>query len=393
MQKVGSLATKELTHEDFVAQAHSLVPLLRAKVRDAEVARRPLDEVIDAVRETDLFSMMVPKRYGGYEADIDTFFEVSLILSRADASMGWLIGFYIEHAFWFCHFSQDVQDEIFGDAKYILAPAALNPGGGMAKKVEGGYQLSGQWAWGTGIIHSTWVMAGSLMTDENGSMKVMFFILPREDVEAVDTWHIAGMCGTGSWDFKIDNKFVPEGRARDFMDLVSLNTGITERYDAAIYSTPMMVLLTFAAATPCLGAAQAALSAYQDQIKAKMAGPGFAVDNAKLALIAEAALTIEAAELMMREVLRDLMEQRNTASVEMRSKWAARISHAVFMCREAVAKIGASAGASGNFLDNPIQRAVRDINTASCHVVFNRESRYTDFGQLLFDQPIKNFVV
>mgnify|MGYP003640987715 CR=1 FL=1 len=382
-----------LTHDDFIAQAQSLVPLLREKVREAEVARRPLDEVIDAVRATDIFSLMVPKRYGGHEADIDTFFEVSLTLSRADASMGWLIGFYIEHAFWFCHFPQNVQDEIFGDANHILAPAALNLAGGFAKKVEGGYQLSGQWAWGTGIIHSTWVMAGSLMTNEDGSISPMFFILPREDVEAVDTWHIAGMCGTGSWDFKIDNKFIPEERARPFLDLVTLNSGIMDRYDAPIYTTPMMVLLSFAAAAPCLGAAQGALAAYQEQIKAKVGTPGFAIDNAKLTLIAEAALMIEGAELMLRDVLREVMEQRNNASVETRSKWATRISHSVFQCRDAVAKIGASAGASGHFLNNPIQRSMRDINTASCHVVFNRESRYSDFGQLLFDQPIKNVVV
>lgn len=393
MQRTASQTAEGLTHEDFIEQAHSLAPLLREKAREAEAARRPLDEVIDAVRATDLFSMMVPKRYGGHEADMDTFFEVSLILSRADASMGWLIGFYIEHAFWFCHFPQSVQDEIFGDADHILAPAALNPAGGMAREVDGGYQLSGQWAWGTGIIHATWVMAGCLMTKEDGSINPMFFILPREDVEAVDTWHIAGMCGTGSWDFKIDDKFVPEGRARPFLDLVSLSTGIMDRYDAPIYTTPMMVLLTFAAATPCLGAAQAALAAYQDQIKAKMETAGPELDHAKLALIADAALTLEAAELMLRDVLRDVMEQRNTATIETRSKWAARISHGVFLCRDAVAKIGTSAGASGNFLDNPIQRSVRDINAASCHVVFNREARYCDFGQLLFDQPIKNFLV
>mgnify|MGYP003115474455 CR=1 FL=1 len=140
MQQPTSQTAEDLTHEDFIQQAHSLVPLLREKARESEMARRPLDEVMDAVRATDLFSMMVPKRYGGHEADMDTFFEVSLILSRADASMGWLIGFYIEHAFWFCHFPQSVQDEIFGDADHILAPAALNPGGGMAREVEGGYR-------------------------------------------------------------------------------------------------------------------------------------------------------------------------------------------------------------------------------------------------------------
>lgn len=271
MQEQTSVSDRDITPDTLIEQAKSLAPLLKEKAREAEIARWPLDEVIEAVRKTDLFSMMVPKRYGGHEIDIDTFFEVVLTLSRADASMGWLLGFYIEHAFWFCHYPQEVQDEIYGDNRYILAPAALNPGGGTATKVEGGYRLSGRWAWGTGILHSTWVMAGCLMKNEDGTIVPMFFCLPREDVEEIDTWHIAGMCATGSWDFKVEDKFVPESRARNFMDILNLNTGIMDRFDAPLYKTPLMSLLSFAAGIPCLGAAQAALAAYQDQVKEKVA--------------------------------------------------------------------------------------------------------------------------
>ena len=64
MQQPTSQTAEDLTHEDFIQQAHSLVPLLREKARESEMARRPLDEVMDAVRATDLFSMMVAKRYG-----------------------------------------------------------------------------------------------------------------------------------------------------------------------------------------------------------------------------------------------------------------------------------------------------------------------------------------
>jgi len=55
----------------LIEAAEKLAPLLRAKAREAELARRPLDEVIDAVRESGLFSLMVPRCYGGHEADLD----------------------------------------------------------------------------------------------------------------------------------------------------------------------------------------------------------------------------------------------------------------------------------------------------------------------------------
>jgi alkylation response protein AidB-like acyl-CoA dehydrogenase len=62
--------------------------LLRDTARDAEINRQPLDHVIEAIRESGLFSLMVPKKYGGHEADLDTFFDVLLKLSRAHVRDG-----------------------------------------------------------------------------------------------------------------------------------------------------------------------------------------------------------------------------------------------------------------------------------------------------------------
>ena len=93
---------------DLIAQAESLAPLLRETAREAEINRKPLDHVIDAVWESGLFALMVPKKFGGHEADLDTFFEVVLTLSRADASMGWITGFYIEHNLWLFNYPEDV---------------------------------------------------------------------------------------------------------------------------------------------------------------------------------------------------------------------------------------------------------------------------------------------
>ena len=82
------MTKKDMDSSALIEAARDLAPLLRARAREAERARRPLDEVIDAVRESGLFALMVPHCYGGHEADLDTFFEVVLTLSRADPSMG-----------------------------------------------------------------------------------------------------------------------------------------------------------------------------------------------------------------------------------------------------------------------------------------------------------------
>lgn len=378
----------------LIEAAEKLAPLLRAKAREAELARRPLDEVIEAARDSGLFSLMVPKAYGGHEADVDTFFEVSLTLSRADASMGWLLGFYIEHAYWLCGYPESFQKELFADRDHILAPATLNVGGGKATKVDGGYRLDGQWQWGTGIIHAEWALVGAILIEEDGPPIPYFFALPREEVDAIDTWHVAGMCGTGSFDLQINDAFVPETRTVSMLELVNATGEARRLHSGPLYTTPLIPVLGFAAGLPMLGAAQMALEEYVKQTKAKIASSEMqagGVDRlqGKPAVAAKAALSIDAAELIFRDVLADIMEQRSEASIETRVTWLTRMGHAVFMCRDAVQDIASVAGASGSRLDNPIQRALRDISTGSNHAIFDRESRYADYARLLLGEPVQ----
>ncbi|MEM9610134.1 MAG: hypothetical protein AAGA99_22125 [Actinomycetota bacterium] len=390
--------TSPMTHDELVAAAERLAPVFEKTAREAEIARRPLDQVIDAVRDSGLFSLMMPRRYGGHEADLDTFFEVVLTLSQADTAMGWLTGFYIEHCFWFCGFPESFQTELFADRDHVLAPGAINVGAGQAVEVDGGYRVDGRWQWGTGIVHADWVLAGAMVRTGDGGIDPRFFALPREQVETVDTWHVAGMCATGSLDMVIDDVFVPSERAASMIDLVN-GTGEGPRlHDGDLYRTPLMPILAFAAGTPILGAAKLVVEQYRRQTMAKLAAGAPSIggkdrDATKPAVAAEAALHVDAAELVFRSVLAEVLEQRDEASMTTRSAWLARITHAVLMCRDAVQSISSVTGASGAFLDNPIQRALRDVTTASNHVVFDRESRYADHGRLLLDQPLQNLMV
>ncbi len=390
-----NVPTSPMDPAALIAAADALAPLLRAKAHEAERARRPLDGVIDAVRESGLFSLMVPRCYGGHEADLDTFFEVALRLSRADASMGWLIAFYIEHNFWLCGFPDDFQKELYAQRSYVLAPATLNAAAGSATRVDGGHRLSGLWQWGTGIVHADWVMVGALVATAAESPAPVFFALPRERAEAVDTWHVSGMCGTGSWDIRIDDVFVPESRSVPMRELVNA-TATARRHPGALFRTPLAPILGLTAGAPLLGAAQMALAEYVAQTRAKLAAnprAGGAREEGKAVVAARAALAIDAAELTFRHVVADVMAQRNAASIETRSTWMARLSHAVFSCREAVQDIASVTGASGSRLDNPIQRALRDVVAASNHVVFDRESRYANHGRLLLGQPLEALLI
>ncbi|MEO1056195.1 MAG: hypothetical protein AAFY28_04695, partial [Actinomycetota bacterium] len=274
---------------------------------------------------------------------------------------------------------------------------SLSLAGGSAEAVDGGYRLSGTWQWGTGIVHADWVLVGAMNTNDDGSLAPRFFAVPRDEVEAIDTWYVSGMCSTGSLDLRVDDVFVPAERSIDMVGLI--NADVPDQiHEGPVFQTPLVPILGFASALSMLGAAQGALAEYQIQTKAKIAAKqqragGTITDDGKPAVVASAALTIEAAELLLRDVLRDVMEQRNTASTDTRGAWVTRMAHAVFMCRGAVQDILSVTGASGSRLESPIQRAMRDISTGSNHIIFDRESRYADYGRTLLDQPIQSFLV
>ena len=80
---------------NLLERAEALVPLFRDNARAAESARRPSEHVIQAIKESGLFALMVPKAYGGHEADLNTFFDVVLTLSRLMLPWAGLQGFLL----------------------------------------------------------------------------------------------------------------------------------------------------------------------------------------------------------------------------------------------------------------------------------------------------------
>ena len=72
----GGLMT--LPAEGLVERVAALAPMIAERSFEAEAQRRPLDEVIDALKATGVFRSFVPKRYGGYEIDMQTFVDIGI---------------------------------------------------------------------------------------------------------------------------------------------------------------------------------------------------------------------------------------------------------------------------------------------------------------------------
>jgi len=363
----------------------NLVPLIRETARESELARQPNDSVIEAARNCGLFSLLVPKRYGGIEGDLDLLLEVGLLLGEADASTAWVLNFYIVHNWMFCQFPESFQKVLYAHRNHVLAPGMFSPSG-KAIAVDGGYKLNGRWQWGTGIVHADWVLAGALQDTEQGPA-MFWYALPRGDVEMIDTWQMSGMCATGSNDVAIHDKIVACTQRVSSAEMRDGRAPGSVLHANPLYSMPAMPLLSLGAALPCIGQAKAAVKEFSDQIRTRydFASLNKQVDRQSRQIrIAHAALQAECAELLVRQVVREMMALRAKAAPAIRARWGAQIAHGVHLARSAISEICEAAGASSQFLSNPLQRSLRDANTMSCHTVFDVELRYRSMGRALF---------
>jgi len=376
--------------QELLERVRGLVPALAADAEESERLRRPTDAQIRALEDAGVFRMMVPRCFGGYELDLDDFLEVGLALAAADISIAWVTTFCIEHNWMFCQFPESFQKELFaGDVDWVLAPGAIAPNG-RAQREPGGYRLKGRWQWGTGVMHATWAIIGAVIEGE-GPASIRFLAVPMEDVRIDDTWHVDGMCGTGSNDMVIEGAFVPEERSVSIGDMTLGQAHGATLHDGPLYRTPMIPILLTAASMPLIGHARVVAEGYRERLATHVrlnAPEGAAKKPAAQMRLAQATIEAYQAELLLREVVADVMRKRNDATPLDRARWSSSIAHAVHQARGVIQTVAEGSGASAHFLDQPLQRAARDVNVASCHIAFDRDAQRELYGKLLLGQEI-----
>ena len=370
---------------ELVARARALIPMLAENAAEAEKQRKPVDAVITALEEAEIYKLMVPRCYGGLELDMDTFFEVGTALGEGDASTAWVSNFYIEHNWILSQFPAAFQQEIFANRSYILAPAMVALGG-KAVVEDGGYRLNGRWQWASGIMHADWVIPAALELAGDGQPNPRWFALPVSEVTVEDTWYVDGMSGTGSNDVVVEDVFVPAERSVSILEMGSGHAPGSQLHDGPLYRTPMMPILTLAAAMPALGQARTVVRLFREYLTTRVlieTGGKQAERPASQMRLARAEVEVRGAELLLRNMIEDLCVKRNTAALEDRARWATQLALAVDQCKRIIQSVCEASGAHSHFLDSPFQRAWRDVNTMSCHVVFDLDSKLQTYGRTL----------
>lgn len=189
--------------------ARSLHETIRADAAEAERLGRLTERTRTAMREANLLALMVPEQDGGLGASRAEFFAAVEEVARADGSAGWCLTacgtatLTVHRAL-----SPEGRREVFGTGPAAIWSALLP--NARSATAEGGYRVSGTFAWGSGSALADWVVVGEALPDRDGERWFRSFVIPKRDVAIDDgSWRPLGLKATSSIDFRIDDVFVP----------------------------------------------------------------------------------------------------------------------------------------------------------------------------------------
>ena len=185
--------------DELLAAAEALVPVLRERAGRAEELRRLPDETIADLHHTGLFRILQPGRVGGSELPFRSIVELVAVIGRGCGSTAWVLANLAAHHWLLGMWSPEAQDEIWGESRDNLIGSALIFPRGRARRVNGGYRLTGRWPFSSGIDAAAWNLFGAIVHDEEaGTSEPRLFLVPASDYTIIDTWHVIGLAGTGS---------------------------------------------------------------------------------------------------------------------------------------------------------------------------------------------------
>jgi 3-hydroxy-9,10-secoandrosta-1,3,5(10)-triene-9,17-dione monooxygenase len=384
--------------EELVARARAMVPALRERAAATEAAGRVLEATIQDAKDADLFRAAVPKRFGGHEVDYKYIPQIIREWGRGCTSTSWVLGFLMYHNFQYGHFPEEAQQEVWGPkgTGYTMSPGQVMPNG-VAKPVEGGYQLSGMWPYASGIHNGDFMLMSAPIEgseEKDGKPEIRRFFVPIKEMDILDTWHVSAMQGSGSNNVVLENVFVPEHRSVNVEEFregrcpgLALNAG-------PLWRIPTVVYLNVGAVGVMIGAAEAIVEMVSETLEKKVgaySGARLQQQMTTRLRLANNKMKLDATRSFFDSHITDISDKagrKEQFSREERLKTRMIVSYIAHQAAEIVHDVGQMAGSRAKFLDSPIQRFQRDIASLDTHAFFELDHIGDLYGGTLMGQEV-----
>lgn len=362
----------------LIARANALVPEILDRQDQTEANRCVSAEIFGKIQDAELHKILLPKRYGGFEHGLDTFAKVAFEIARGCGSTGWVSSILIDHLL-LAMFPPEAQDDVWGTDRCACTAEVYVPTG-IARPIDDGYRLTGNWKYCSGIDNSSWVIlsvdvapVSDTQTNEKG-----FILAPASDFEIEDNWHVVGLAGTGSKNIACDNLFVPAHRFLHLKDTMTGHPPGEEVNNGDVYRIPLFAQSSVALCSPIMGMAQGAFDEFVGSTRERvtrgspLSGPSPVAEFPAVQLgVGEAAACIDSARLLVDRDCKDIMSSVAAGrglTVEQRARNKGDLGFAAQLATRAVDKLLETAGAGALFNENRLQRFWRDVHAGAAQI-------------------------
>jgi 3-hydroxy-9,10-secoandrosta-1,3,5(10)-triene-9,17-dione monooxygenase len=356
--------------EELIRRARALVPMLRERSAEVEKNRGVSPEIIRAFMDAGFFRVLQPKRWGGWEMHPEVMWRILMELGRGCCSSAWVMMVLGVHQWEFGLLPAQAGDDVWADDSTVLVGSSYAPGGEV-RPVEGGYVLNGRWRASSGTDFAQWTFLGGVLKDKDGRPRDRCaFLVSRKSYEVVDDWEVLGLIGTASKSLVVRDAFVPSHRVHSIIDY-----RLSDR--ASNYLLPFFTMFGGSLSSVICGFGQQAVDIYIEQMKVRRdTNSGLATANSPYVRqrLGDAVVLVSSGRARLLQLLADTsprLARRELITLEERVRYACEIAQVGRNVEEAVLLLFKATSARGLFLDNPIQRVLRDVVAATNHIAQN----------------------
>lgn len=348
------------------------VNIIRKHAAEAEQLGLLHPQQLDVVYHNGWFKLLVPEAYTGKQITLSDLVRLQEAISWTDGSMGWTVTL-CSGAGWFGGFiNAELSQQIFGNTDVCLAGSGAV--GGTAEIIADGYCINGFWKYASGIHHATHITANCAITqngkpvlNEEGGQLLLPFIFDKKDITPVSAWKYVGMIATGSDAFDIKNLKVAKDRAFRIDPAAAV-------VDAPLYRYPFHQLAEATLAVNLSGMAMHFMDLCADVFNERMNHPRL-TPSQKITLINTLALANKEMEDLRRPFFEAVdaswneIAQSNTVSTANLAEVSTTSRKLAISAREIVDRLYPLCGLVAAGADTEINRAWRDLHTASQHAL------------------------
>ncbi|MBF9031454.1 hypothetical protein HKCCE3408_13710 [Rhodobacterales bacterium HKCCE3408] len=359
------------TAATMIEKFERIRPLLAEEAPRFDAERRLSDAAFAALSDAGFFRLFLPAQLGGCGLSPLDFMSVVEHAAAFDGTVGWLVGNGGGMSRAGGYLPPDAARAIFAHPSAFVASST----GAVGKAVPDGdgYRITGRWPFASGAPHAT--TFAPLCEVDDGSGRIVLAFLPREAVTLIDSWHVSGMKGTGSWDFEANDVSLPTEFVCDLQP-VPTQPGV-------VYRLPGASAFVWTVATVPLGIAKGAVDALVS-VSGGHRRLGIAAPIADRELvqaeIGRCLARCRSAGAYMRSAMSALcaaVENESSDLVAARIDYRLACSHVAEVAMAVVQRVNDLIGARALAESQPFERRERDVRAAAKHVAMSAEQFVT----------------